>query len=112
MIIHYENFDNHQLTVALEVMDRNWDVVMRGVPDPSKCETCGHSNRGQHTDFTSEYVFERARCREELLRRVQEYDSFERACDVWAIEESRRQAKFDAAKMARRLKDWGPDAPR
>ena len=110
MIIHYNNFDDHQLTVAVEVMDNNWDTVMRGKPSTSPCETCGHVDRGKHTDFTSEYVFERSRAREEQQVRLEVENSFERARDAWALAEAARQERYTAARKAKADADRRPDA--
>jgi hypothetical protein len=60
--INYYNLDDHQLTVALTVMDENWLTVMRS------------------TDLrlVSQYVYERSRCQEEIQHREQVERSFNR----------------------------------
>jgi hypothetical protein len=59
--INYYNLDDHQLTVALTVMDENWFVVMRSTD----------------TRLVSQYVYERSRCQEEILHRASVERSFE-----------------------------------
>jgi hypothetical protein len=99
MKIDYARLSDHELQVAVEVMDINWHDVMKGKDADYHCMVCGTVCPAPAPDFVKDYVFERSRAVEEQQRRLhgpdagnyvspmtdEEIDaSFERASDAWA----------------------------
>ena len=70
MTIDYRRFTDHELAVAVEVMDMNWHDVMAGKNAGHKCFRCGALTPDAAPRFVTDYVFERSRAREEQQRRL------------------------------------------
>jgi hypothetical protein len=68
--IKFSIFSDHQLAVALDVMDANWTTSMHCDDD----------------HIRGKFMFERSRCKEEILHRADNEASLKRASDKWTRE--------------------------